>query len=76
MKPIVISMLTIFGVLGIASVEVAEAKQCKRLCRPVVRRICADKYPGNARFQRLCRKEGNVEIIPYCKAEPVKNKCV
>ena len=54
----------------------SEAKNCRRLCRPVVKRICADKYPGNARIQRLCRIEGNREIIPYCKAEPAKNQCI
>jgi hypothetical protein len=54
----------------------SEAKNCRRLCRPVVKEICADKYPGNVRIQRLCRLEGNKEIIPFCKAEPAKNRCI
>ena len=53
----------------------SDAKNCRRLCRPVVKRICAEKFPGNAKIQRLCRREGNKEIIPYCKADPAPNSC-
>jgi hypothetical protein len=54
----------------------SEAKNCRKLCRPVVKEICSEKYAGNARFIRLCRREGNKEIIPYCKAEPAKDRCI
>ena len=53
----------------------SQAKNCRKLCRPVVKQICAEKYPGNARIQRLCRREGNKEIIPYCKAESDPKVC-
>jgi hypothetical protein len=52
----------------------AEAKNCGRLCRPVVRRICKEKY-SNLRIRQLCRKEGNREIIPYCLEEPDPKRC-
>ena len=61
--------------LGAFATE-SEAKNCRKLCRPVVKHICSEKYAGNARFIRLCRREGNKEIIPYCKAEPAKNVCI
>ena len=60
--------------LGAFATE-SEAKNCRKLCRPVVKEICSEKYLGNARFIRLCRREGNKEIIPYCKAEPAKDRC-
>ena len=61
--------------LGVFATD-SEAKNCRKLCRPVVKEICAEKYPGNSRFQRLCRLEGNKEIIPWCKAEPAQNRCI
>ena len=60
--------------LGAFATE-SEAKNCRKVCRPVVKPICSEKYAGNARFIRLCRREGNKEIIPYCKAEPAKDRC-
>jgi hypothetical protein len=72
--PLLIAAITVLT-LGASAIE-SEAKACRRLCRPVVREICAEKYPGNARIQRLCRREGNKEIIPYCKAEPDPKRCI
>jgi hypothetical protein len=61
--------------LGAFATE-SEAKNCRKLCRPVVKEICSEKYAGNVRVIRLCRREGNREIIPYCKAEPARNRCI
>ena len=69
-------LIATFAALTVgAFVTDSEAKNCRKLCRPVVKQICAEKYPGNARIQRLCRREGNKEIIPYCKSEPDPKVC-
>ena len=75
MRSTALLIATALLTLGAFATE-SEAKNCRKLCRPVVKRICADKYPGNARIQRLCRREGNREIIPYCKSEPAQNACI
>lgn len=74
LRSITLLIATAVLTLGAFATE-SEAKNCRKLCRPVVKQICAEKYAGNARYIRLCRREGNKEIIPYCKAEPAKNVC-
>ena len=75
MRSTTLLIATALLTLGAFATE-SEAKNCRKLCRPVVKEICSEKYAGNPRFIRLCRLEGNREIIPYCRAEPAKNRCI
>jgi hypothetical protein len=64
------------GFTLVATPPAAEAvrKNCRKLCRPTITRICNAKYRGTLR--RLCKKEGRRELIPRCKRNPNPRECV
>jgi hypothetical protein len=67
--------LTVLG-LSLVGPTLAEAKNCRRLCRKDIayyrQRVCTE-YQGAIR--RACRREVQKDILGWCKDEERKDIC-
>lgn len=71
-KPTIAAVALLLGAMLLA--PAAEAKNCRRICKPLVTRICKGKY-SSPRIRRLCIQEGLRELKPICQADPRPNVC-